>query len=171
MRRITARTKLTFVSLLPPAPSPGPVSPVSQFYTRTHSTERDNARLENRAFGDTTQQVSTECPDTDLEPDPPVVPINASSSPFAIAADPLVSPLWRSRITASCFHEKRTEESTRARMIIPSSRFLISRLSVTDDIVMIGRLLTMKDNRKRCANVAGWACPYAPMDRDVKLDR
>lgn len=85
MRRIIARTKLTFVSSLsqdsvlfllpapPPPPSargrlPARFSPDCLGFTRELTQSgRDNANLEKCAFGDTTQQVSTECPDTDLQ--------------------------------------------------------------------------------------------------------
>lgn len=85
MRRIIARTKLTFVSSLSqdsvlfltrPRPLPlsvrgrllAPFSPGCLGFTRELTQSgHDNASLEKCAFGDTTQQVSTECPDTDLQ--------------------------------------------------------------------------------------------------------
>lgn len=51
MRRITARTKLTFVSDSPPLPPTW--GPIRRVYTKTHSTGRDNAKLK-LSLGDTT---------------------------------------------------------------------------------------------------------------------
>lgn len=87
----------------PPPPSPSPFrlavatlphspSVVLGFTRELTQSGHDNANLEKCAFGDTTQQVSTECPDTDLQ----ILRFyrgTRRSSPFVTAADPPVSPL------------------------------------------------------------------------------
>lgn len=110
MRRITVRTKLTFVSSLASSPFP-PRPPVAlaaapdvSGFTRELTQPGDNAKLENCTFDDTTQQVSIECPDTDLQLLRFYRRIRLVES-ICDVADPLVSPLRCCR-SSLCFHMK-----------------------------------------------------------------